>query len=343
MSVQDALTRLVARQDLEAAQMQAVMRQIMGGEATPAQIAGFLVALRMKGETAVEIAAAASVMRELSLHVAVHDLRDELVDTCGTGGDAAGLFNVSTAAAIVVAAAGGRVAKHGNRAASGRTGSADVLEAAGVKLDLGPKGVERCIRELGIGFMLAPRFHGAMKHAIGPRREMGVRTLFNVIGPLTNPAGARNQVLGVFHSDWLKPMAEVLKALGSRHVLVVHGEDGLDEISIAARTQVVELKNGEIKSWHMGPEDVDLSRGTLDSLKVGSALESLDIIRRVFAGEIGPAADTIAFNAGAALYVGGQVRHVKAGVEKAREAITSGAAARKLEAFVKLSQSLGDE
>jgi anthranilate phosphoribosyltransferase len=342
MSIQPLLAKLMERRDLEAGEMQAAMRQIMGGEATPAQIAGFLVALRMKGETPAEIAAAAGVMRELSLHVAVDDLREQLVDTCGTGGDAAGLFNVSTAAAIVVAAAGGRVAKHGNRAASGKTGSADVLEAAGVKLDLGPKGVERCIRELGIGFMLAPRFHAAMKHAVGPRREMGVRTLFNVIGPLTNPAGARNQVLGVFHPDWLLPMAEVLKRLGSRHVLVVHGEDGLDEISIAARTQVVELKNGEIKRWHMAPEDVDLPRAPLDGLRVSSAQESLAIIRRVLAGEPGPAADTVAFNAGAALYVGGQARTVKAGVEQARAAIASGAAARKLEDFVRLSQSLDD-
>ncbi|HXG29396.1 MAG TPA: anthranilate phosphoribosyltransferase [Nevskiales bacterium] len=343
MSVQQALAKLMERRDLDAGEMQAAMRQIMGGEATPAQIAGFLVALRMKGETPAEIAAAAGVMRELSLHVAVDDLREQLVDTCGTGGDAAGLFNVSTAAAIVVAAAGGRVAKHGNRAASGKTGSADVLEAAGVKLDLGPKGVERCIRELGIGFMLAPRFHAAMKHAVGPRREMGVRTLFNVIGPLTNPAGARNQVLGVFHPDWLLPMAEVLKRLGSRHVLVVHGEDGLDEISIAARTQVVELKNGEIRHWHMAPEDVDLPRAPLDGLRVSSAQESLALIRRVLAGEPGPAADTVAFNAGAALYVGGQARTVKAGVELARAAIASGAAARKLEDFARLSQSLGDE
>jgi anthranilate phosphoribosyltransferase len=273
----------------------------------------------------------------------VDDLQDELVDTCGTGGDAAGLFNVSTAAAIVVAAAGGKVAKHGNRAASGKTGSADVLEAAGVKLDLGPKSVERCIREIGIGFMLAPRFHAATKHAVGPRREMGVRTLFNVIGPLTNPAGARNQVLGVFHPDWLQPMAEVLKRLGSRHVLVVHGEDGLDEISIAAKTRVVELKNGEIRSWHMAPEDVDLPRGSTDKLRVSSAQESLDVIRRVFAGEQGAAADTVAFNAGAALYVGSKARHVKAGVELARAAIVSGAAAAKLDAFVKLTQSLGDE
>jgi anthranilate phosphoribosyltransferase len=343
MSIQAALAQLVERRDLATDEMQAAMRQIMGGEATPAQIAGFLVALRMKGETPAEITAAAGVMRELSLHVAVDDLGDELVDTCGTGGDSAGLFNVSTAAAIVVAAAGGRVAKHGNRAASGKTGSADVLEAAGVKLDLGPKGVERCIRELGIGFMLAPRFHGAMKHAIGPRREMGVRTLFNVIGPLTNPAGARNQVLGVFHPDWLVPMAEVLKALGSRHVLVVHGEDGLDEISIAARTRVAELKNGVIRHWHMGPEDVDLPRGALDGLRVSSAQESLALIRRVFAGEPGAAADTVAFNAGAALYAGGQARTVKAGVEQARAAIASGAAARKLEAFVQLSRSLGEE
>ena len=343
MTIQSALAHLIERRDLDADQMQAAMREIMTGEATPAQIGGFLVALRLKGETATEIAAAASVMRELSLHVAVNDLRDDLVDTCGTGGDAAGLFNVSTAAAIVVAAAGGRVAKHGNRAASGKTGSADVLEAAGVKLDLGPKGVERCIRELGIGFMLAPRFHAAMKHAIGPRREMGVRTLFNVIGPLTNPAGARNQVLGVFSADWLQPMAEVLKALGSRHVLVVHGEDGLDEISIAARTQVVELKNGEIKSWHMSPEDVELPRGDLASLRVSSAQESLAIIQRVFAGESGAAADTVMFNAGAALYVGGLARHVKAGVEQARAAIASGAAARKLEAFVQLSQRVGED
>jgi anthranilate phosphoribosyltransferase len=343
MSIQPLLAKLMERRDLEAGEMQAAMRQIMGGEATPAQIAGFLVALRMKGEAPAEIAAAAGVMRELSLHVTVDDLREQLVDTCGTGGDAAGLFNVSTAAAIVVAAAGGRVAKHGNRAASGKTGSADVLEAAGVKLDLGPKGVERCIRELGIGFMLAPRFHAAMKHAVGPRREMGVRTLFNVIGPLTNPAGARNQVLGVFHPDWLQPMAEVLRSLGSRHVLVVHGEDGLDEISIAARTQVVELKNGEIKRWHMAPDDVDLPRAPLDGLRVSSAQESLAIIRRVLAGEPGPAADTVAFNAGAALYVGGQARTIKAGVEQARAAIASGAAARKLEDFVRLSQSLGDE
>jgi anthranilate phosphoribosyltransferase len=191
--------------------------------------------------------------------------------------------------------------------------------------------------------MLAPKFHVAMKHAVGPRREMGVRTLFNVIGPLTNPAGARNQVLGVFHRDWMRPMAEVLQALGSRHVLVVHGDDGLDEISIAARTQVVELKNGEIKQWYMEPEDVGLPRSPLDGLRVGSAQESLALIRAVFGGAIGAAADTIAFNAGAALYVGGQARHVKAGVEKAREAIASGAAARKLVAFVQLTQSLGDD
>lgn len=343
MSVQAALAQLVIRKDLDTDQMQAAMRQIMSGEATPAQIAGLLIALRMKGETPTEIAAAATVMRELSLHVMTDDLKDELIDTCGTGGDAAGLFNVSTAAAIVVAAAGGRVAKHGNRAASGKTGSADVLEAAGVKLDLGPKGVERCIRELGIGFMLAPRFHAATRHAVGPRREMGVRTLFNVIGPLTNPAGARNQVLGVYSPDWLQPMAEVLKALGSRHVLVVHGEDGLDEVSIGARTQVVELKHGQIKRWHMSPEDVGLATAALDGLRVNSAKESLDIILRVFAGETGPAADTIAFNAGAALYVGGHVQHVKAGVEKAQAAIQDGSAQRKLKAFVELSQSLGDD
>jgi anthranilate phosphoribosyltransferase len=341
--IRTALAAATERRNLTGEQMRAAMRTIMEGRATPAQIAGLLVALRMKGETPEEIAGAASVMRELSLKVDVPDLADALVDTCGTGGDSSGLFNVSTAAAIVVAAAGGRVAKHGNRSVSSKTGSADVLEAAGVKLDLGPKGVERCIRELGIGFMLAPRFHAATKHAVGPRREMGVRTLFNVIGPLTNPAGARNQVLGVFHPDWLMPMAEVLKNLGSRHVLVVHSEDGLDELSIAAPTQVVELRKGALHRWMLEPGEVDVARGSLDELRVTSAQESLALIRRVFSGEAGAAADTIALNAGAALYACGRVNNIRAGVAEARKAIAEGAAARKLDDFVKLSQALGDD
>ncbi|HUS24697.1 MAG TPA: anthranilate phosphoribosyltransferase, partial [Candidatus Binatia bacterium] len=233
MSVQAALQQLLEGRDLSRDAMREAMRGLMTGAATPAQIGGFLVALRMKGETVDELAAAAEVMRELATRVPVAEsLRPTLVDTCGTGGDAGGLFNVSTAAAFVVAAAGGHVAKHGNRAVSGKSGSADVLEAAGVKLELSPAAVARCIAEVGVGFMFAPSFHGAMKHAIGPRRELGVRTVFNLLGPLTNPAGAPNQVLGVFDARWLEPLAHVLHALGSRHVLVVHSDDGLDEISI---------------------------------------------------------------------------------------------------------------
>ncbi|MGB5398492.1 MAG: anthranilate phosphoribosyltransferase, partial [Gammaproteobacteria bacterium] len=247
MDMQTAIRAVTERKSLSADDMKAVMRLIMTGEATPAQVGGFLVGLRMKGETVDEVAAAAAVMRELATHVDV-DTRN-LVDTCGTGGDASGSFNISTASAFVVAAAGGRVAKHGNRSISSNSGSADVLEAAGVNLELSPEQVADCVNDIGVGFMFAPMHHSAMKHAIGPRREMAVRTIFNVLGPLTNPAGAPNQVLGVFSNDWVKPLAEVLKQLGSEHVLVVHAEDGLDEISIAGVTHIAELVDGEIKTY----------------------------------------------------------------------------------------------
>jgi anthranilate phosphoribosyltransferase len=247
MDMQAAIAAVIEHQDLDASDMQAVMRLIMTGQATAAQIGGFLVGLRMKGETVDEIAAAAGVMRELATRVDIAG--PHLVDTCGTGGDGASTFNISTASALVTAAAGGRVAKHGNRSVSSSSGSADVLEAAGVRLDLGPEQVTACIEQLGVGFLFAPRHHSAMKHAIGPRKEMGVRTLFNLLGPLTNPAGAPNQVLGVFSMDWVEPLAQVLKQLGSEHVLVVHAEDGLDEISIAAPTRVAELKEGEISTY----------------------------------------------------------------------------------------------
>ncbi len=336
------LEQVISGRDLSAEQMRAAMQTIMSGEATDAQIGGFLVALRMKGESVAEIAAAAQVMRELATRVPVDAAyRDELVDTCGTGGDASGLFNVSTACAFVVAAAGGRVAKHGNRSVSSKTGSADVLEAAGVQLMLTPEQVAQCVADIGVGFMFAPGFHGAMKHAIGPRRELAVRTIFNILGPLTNPAAAPNQVLGVFNGHLTEPLAEVLKTLGSRHVLVVHGEDGLDELSINAATRVAELNNGEVSSYTLTPEDLGLERGSLDALRVENADQSLALIKSVFAGEKNVARDMITLNAGAALYVAGKSADIRSGVTLAQTVIDSGAAATKLAELVTLSQSFG--
>ncbi|MEH6824971.1 MAG: anthranilate phosphoribosyltransferase [Motiliproteus sp.] len=338
MDIQAAIKALTERQDLTAEQMQSVMRTIMTGAATPAQIGGFLIALRMKGETVDEVVGAARVMRELATAVPVGG--EHIVDTCGTGGDGAGIFNVSTAAAFVVAAAGGQVAKHGNRSVSSSTGSADVLEAAGVNLNLSPEQVASCITQLGVGFMFAPAHHSAMKHAIGPRREMGVRTVFNVLGPLTNPAGAPNQVLGVFSREWLRPLAEVLQHLGSRHVMLVHAEDGLDEISIASPTYVAELKDGLISEYQLTPEQLGLKRAVLDSLVVDNAAQSLQLIRSVLAGEQSPAADIIILNAGAAIYVAGLVDSLQAGVERAAQILKSGAALHKLEALANVSNTL---
>lgn len=339
MNMQEALRAVTERQDLSSEQMTAVMRLIMTGEATPAQIGGFLVGLRMKGETVDEVAAAAGVMRELSTRVSVNT--DHLVDTCGTGGDASGTFNISTASAFVTAAAGARVAKHGNRSVSSSSGSADVLEAAGVNLDLDPEAVARCVNEIGVGFLFAPRHHGAMKYAVGPRREMGVRTLFNVLGPLTNPAGAPNQVLGVFSHGWLRPLAEVLKRLGSRHVMVVHARDGLDEISIGTPTQVAELRNGEITEYVISPEDFGLTTTDLAAIKVGDASESLAMLRGVLNNTPGPARDIVALNAGAAIYTAGVVGDLAAGVARAQQVIASGGAAEKFQQLIDLSNALG--
>lgn len=338
MNMQEAIRAVTERQDLSGKEMHAVMRQIMTGEATPAQIGGFLIGLRMKGETVDEVAAAAEVMRGLATRVAVGP--EHLVDTCGTGGDASGSFNISTASAFVVAAAGGRVAKHGNRSVSSKSGSADVLEAAGVRLDLTPEQVARCIDEVGVGFLFAPQLHGAMKHAIGPRREMGVRTLFNVLGPLTNPAGAPNQVLGVFSTHWLEPLAQVLHRLGSRHVMVVHAEDGLDEISIGAPTRVAELIDGEVRSHVIAPEQFGLERSSLDALRVTDAAGSLALIRGVLEGRPGPARDIVLLNAGAAIYVAGLTSSLGGGIQLARHAIDSGAAAARLDTLVSFTQSL---
>ncbi|NIR32238.1 MAG: anthranilate phosphoribosyltransferase [Gammaproteobacteria bacterium] len=338
MDMQSAIRAVTEGRDLSAEEMTAVMRTIMTGEATQAQIGGFLVGLRMKGETVDEIAAAAAVMRELAARVPVEG--PHLVDTCGTGGDAAGTFNISTACAFVVAAAGGRVAKHGNRSVSSRSGSADVLEAAGVNLELTPEQVGRCVNELGVGFMFAPRHHSAMRHAIGPRREMGVRTIFNVLGPLTNPAGAPNQVIGVFSDAWVEPLAQVLARLGGEHVLVVHAEDGMDEISVGAATHVAELKDGEVRDYFVTPEEFGLQRASIGQLAVDGPEQSLDIIRAVLDNEAGPARDIVALNAGAAIYAAGLADSLAIGIELAGDVIADGSARTKVDRLVAFSNSL---
>jgi anthranilate phosphoribosyltransferase len=332
MDIQQAIGYVAEGRDLSRDEMQSVMRSIMQGETTPAQIGGFLVGLRLKGETVNEITAAAEVMRALSAKVCISG--DHLVDTCGTGGDGANTFNISTASAFVAAAAGANVAKHGNRSVSSKSGSADVLEAAGIKLDLSPEQVADCIGEIGIGFMFAPMHHSAMKHAIGPRRELGIRTIFNVLGPLTNPAGAPNQVLGVFSDTLLEPLAQVLKQLGSQHVLVVHSADGMDEISIAAPTTIAELKDGNINTYEIGPEQFNLVRNAIGSLTVSGVDESLDMMQSVLGDQAGPARDIVCLNAGAAIYAADISDNLGQGIMKADETIASGAAREKLEQLV---------
>jgi anthranilate phosphoribosyltransferase len=338
MDMPSAIRAVTERRDLTAEQMRAVMRLIMTGQATPAQIGGFLIGLRMKGETVEEIAAAAEVMRELAAHVGVSG--PHLVDTCGTGGDGAHTFNISTAAAFVVAAAGGKVAKHGNRSVSSKCGSADVLEAAGVSLELTPEQVAACVNEVGVGFMFAPKHHAAMKHAIGPRREMGVRTVFNLLGPLTNPASAPNQVIGVFSPQWVEPVARVLQRLGSEHVLVVHAEDGMDEISIGSPTRVAELRNGEVTTYTIAPGQFGLACADIKTLSVASAAESLALIESALTNKAGSARDIVALNAGAAIYAAGIAATLAAGVKQAQSVMASGAALEKMRALAGLSQQL---
>ncbi|MEN8207236.1 MAG: anthranilate phosphoribosyltransferase [Pseudomonadota bacterium] len=338
MDIATAIATVIEGRDLDEADMEAVMRLIMTGQTTPAQIGGFLVGLRMKGETVDEIAAAARVMRELATAVDVSG--PHLVDTCGTGGDGASTFNISTASAIVTAAAGGRVAKHGNRSVSSSSGSADVLEAAGVKLDINPAQVAACIDQVGVGFLFAPQHHSAMKYAIGPRKEMRVRTLFNLLGPLTNPAAAPNQVLGVFSADWVEPLAQVLKQLGSQHVLVVHAEDGLDEISIAAPTRVAELRDGKISSYTVTPEDFGMQTAGLDAIVVEDAEQSLAMIDAVFDNQPGPARDIVCLNAGAAIYAAGLTDSLKKGVEQASEVIANGRAKQTLASLIEISNAV---
>lgn len=342
MNIQEALGKVVEQLDLSREEMREVMQQVMTGQCTDAQIGGFLVALRMKSESIDEIAAAAEVMRELATPVAI-DLPNA-VDTCGTGGDGANLFNVSTAAAFVIAAAGGHVAKHGNRSVSSSSGSADLLEAAGINLSLNPEQIARCINEVGVGFMFAPMHHGAMKHAIGPRKELGMRTLFNMLGPMTNPAGVKHQVIGVFTDKLCRPMAEVLQRLGSQHVLVVHAKDGLDEFSLATSTQVAELKDGEIREYQLNPEDVGLKSQSLVGLDISSAATSLALIEDALGpqttAEGKKAADLIALNAGAAIYAADLTSSFAEGVAKAQDVIASGAAQEKMNALAAFSTEL---
>lgn len=336
MDMPAAIAAVVEKRDLSQEEMESVMRTIMTGEATQSQIGGFLVGLRMKGETVDEITAAATVMRELAAHVNVTG--PHLLDTCGTGGDGARTFNISTAVAFVAAAAGARVAKHGNRSISSKSGSADVLEAAGVNLDLTPEQVAQCIEQVGVGFMFAPKHHSAMKHAIGPRKEMGVRTIFNVLGPLTNPAGAPNQLLGVFSNQWVAPLAQVLGRLGSKHVMVVHAEDGMDEISIGTATRVAELKDGEVTTYNIAPEQFGIDRSDVSMLAVDDAPQSLAVIKKVFANEASSARDIVVLNAGAAIYTAGLADNIQDGIETAKQVIANGEAAKKLDALVEFSR-----
>ena len=336
--LQQALARLALGYDLSGEEMRAALSLVMSGEVPPAQVGAFLMGLRVKGESVDEIVAAAEVMRDLSHAVLVSDRR-HLIDTCGTGGDGASTFNISTAAAIVCACAGAKVAKHGNRSVSSRSGSADVLEAAGVALALSPEQVGRCIDELGVGFLFAPRHHEAMRHASGVRKDLGIRTLFNLLGPLTNPARAPRQLVGVYAQSLLETFAQVLKALGSEHVLVVHSDDGLDEISPAAATEVCELKAGRLLRYRLRPSDYGLKEGALADLKVASAAESLAMLRAVFAGVEGPAAVAVALNAGAALYVAGLVAGIADGVALAQGVLREGRAQAKLQELVAFTQA----
>jgi anthranilate phosphoribosyltransferase len=338
MQIQEALARLLERQDLSAEEMEQVMRQIMRGEATPAQIGALLVALRLKGETVEEIIGAVRAMRAEA--VQIHPIATVVVDTCGTGGDRRGTFNISTATAFAVAGAGITVAKHGNRAMSGTVGGADVLEALGVKIDLDPERVAACVDTIGIGFLFAQTFHPAMRHAAGPRRELGIRTIFNLLGPLSNPAGARHQVVGVFAPEWIEPLAHALGHLGSTHALVVHSKDGLDEISLAAETTVAEWREGAVRSYQLAPEDFGLVRCRVEDLRGGAtAMEGARIVREILNGEPGPRFDTVLLNAAAALYAADAAASIAEGLPLAHAAIRSGNARQKLDELIRFSHA----
>jgi len=343
MDIKAALARVAGHLNLTAEEMQAVMRLIMTGQASDAQIGALLIGLRMKSETLDEIEGAARAMRELATPVMVGEL-DHLVDIVGTGGDGANLFNLSTAAAFVAAAAGAKVAKHGNRGVSSKAGSADLLEQADIRLELNPEQVARCIREVGVGFMFAVNYHPAIRHASVARRDLGMRTVFNILGPLTNPAGVRRMLIGVFNGELCRPMAEVLQRLGAEHAMVVHAEDGLDEISIASPTRVVELRHGELEEYRIEPEEFGISSQSLIGLSVADSEESLALIHDALGARSSTygakAADMIALNAGAALYVAGITRDMRQGVALAEDAIHGGRAREKMAELAVFSHGL---
>ncbi|MBL7176758.1 MAG: anthranilate phosphoribosyltransferase [Desulfobacteraceae bacterium] len=349
--IKEAIAKVVGKEDLTQSDMEATMEEIMTGSATPAQIGSFITALRMKGETVDEIVGAARVMRAKSVKVQLNHNqvtidRDEInideetiLDTCGTGGDGTHTFNVSTATAFVAAGAGVKVAKHGNRAVSSRCGSADVLENLGVKLDIDPSDVERCIQEVGIGFLFAPLFHGAMKYAAAPRQEIGLRTIFNLLGPLTNPAGATVQVLGIYAQELTEKIAHVLKKLGTREAFVVCGEGTFDEISICGPTRVSHLKGGEVRTYDMTPEEYGFKRATSETIKGGDAPENARIIREILDGQKGPKQDMVLLNAAAAFVAAGLDKDFKEGTQRARDSIESGRAREKLDNLVEFTQN----
>jgi anthranilate phosphoribosyltransferase len=339
VSPQEALTRIIERDEIKHDEMVSLMRQIMRGEVSQVMISAIMIGLRVKRESIREISAAAEVMRELATRVEIEN-RNNLVDTCGTGGDSAHTFNISTAAAFVAAAAGARVAKHGGRSVSSKSGSADVLESLGVNLNQTPQQVADGISRIGVGFMFAPNYHSAMKYAAPVRRELGVRTLFNILGPLTNPAGAENQVIGVFHADLVGIVARVLQQLGSHHVMVVHGEDGLDEITIAGKTRIGELKNGEVSEYTIRPEDFGMKVSAIETIQVQDSEQSKALLQSVLDNQPGPALDIVLLNAGAAIYVSGVADTLKQGVIRARAAVESGAAKEKLRQLVEITHQV---
>jgi len=338
MNINQAIRAVIEKKNLNESDMLDVMNSIMTGQTTDAQIGAFLVGLSMKGETIEEITASAKVMRSLATPVEIKSDK-YLVDTCGTGGDGLGLFNISTASAFVVAAAGGKVAKHGNRSISSKSGSADVLESAGVNLNLSPSLISECIAQIGVGFMFAPAHHSAMKHAIGPRKELAVRTIFNVLGPLTNPAKAPNQVMGVYDKNLVEPIANVLKELGSRHVMVIHSDDGLDEFSIADKTYVAELKDGVVSTYSVHPEDFGLTLGDLKDIRADNADASLALITEAFSGRNGTAKSIISLNAGAAIYVSGLTTSLQSGIDRANQVLSDGSSQKKLDEYIQISNS----
>lgn len=335
--IKEAIGKIVEGFDLSRKEMIACMDEIMTGQATQAQIGGFITSLRLKGETVEEITGAAMVMREKAVKIPAEKDGETIIDTCGTGGSGTNAFNISTASAFVVSGAGLKVAKHGNRGVSSQCGSADVLKALGVNIEIGPRKAKECIEGIGIGFLFAPLFHGAMKYAIGPRREIGIRTIFNILGPLTNPANANCQVLGVYREELTEPIANVLKNLGTKRAFVVHGLDQLDEITITDKTKVSELKDKKVKTFYIRPQDFEMKKAKLDDIKGGTIEDNARIIKEVLGGKKGPRQDVVLLNAAAALVAGGLAPDFKKGIKMARESIESGKALNKLERLIEFT------